>query len=206
MLLLALVLLKTGEAVGQENWDCGDLRNAFGPWDYTNPSNAQHLLNVNTNHFNDSVRNLIAGQAGHIGGDLDYILRAFPNHHLALDAMLRLSVKEGAQKPRGATYTVGCYFDRAVRFKDDDPVVRLLYAKFLSRANEREKALAQLQEANKLDANDANIKYNLGLALFEVKRYDEAAQVARQAYALGFPLDGLRKKLESVGKWQPERR
>jgi tetratricopeptide (TPR) repeat protein len=201
-LVLMLVLLRTGETFGQE--DCGDLRNAFGPWDYTNPSNAKHLKNVNDNHFNSDIRNLVRGQSsGHIGGDLDYILRAFPNHHLALDAISRLSVKERKQRPRGAQYTVTCYFDRAVRFKPTDPTVRLLYARLLARNNQREQALVQLQEADQLDPKDANIKYNLGLALFELKRYDEASRAAEQAYALGFPLDGLRKKLESVGKWQP---
>ena len=204
-LVIVFAVLQTGETFGQAEW-CGELQNAFGPFDYTDPANANHLWNVNANHFAPQVRNLTAGQAGYIGGDLDYLLRAFPNHHLALDAMARLSAKEGTAKPRGAQYTVACYFERAVRFKDDDPTVRLLYAKFLARGNQRDQVLVHLQEASKLAPEDANIKYNLGLALFELKRYDEALKAAHQAYALGFPLDGLRKKLESVGKWQPKQR
>jgi tetratricopeptide (TPR) repeat protein len=203
-LALALVLLQAGETFGQE--ECGELRNSFGPWDYNDPRNAPHLTNVNGNHFDSGVQNLVRGQAGYIGADIDYVLRAFPNHHLALDAMSRLSVKERKDKPRGAQYTVACYFDRALRFKPADPTVRLLYAKLLARNKQYAEALVQLQEADQRDQDNANIKYNLGLALFELKRFDEAAEAAQRAYALGFPLPGLRKKLESVGKWQPERR
>jgi tetratricopeptide (TPR) repeat protein len=203
-LALALLLVQAGGTFGQDA--CGGLSNGFGPWDYTDPRNERHLINVNGNHFNSDVRNLVRGQTGHIGGDLDYTLRAFPNHHRALDAMLRLSAKEGSERPRGAIYTVACYFDRAVRFKPDDPTVRLLYAKFLASKKRHADAVVHLREADQVDPDDANIKYNMGLALFELKRYDEAADQAQQAYALGFPLQGLRKKLESVGKWQPEPR
>ena len=203
-LALALLLVQAGGTFGQE--ECGPLRTGFGPWDYTDPRNERQLINVNGNHFNSNVRNLIRGQTAQIGGDLDYTLRAFPNHHPALDAMLRLSAKERSERPRGTTFTVACYFDRAVRFKPDDPTVRLLYAKFLAGKKRHADALVHLREADQLDPDDANIKYNMGLALFELKRYDEAADQAQQAYKLGFPLQALRKKLESVGKWQPEPR
>jgi tetratricopeptide (TPR) repeat protein len=203
-LTVALLFVHAGGAFGQEG--CGSLANAFGPWDYTDPRNKRELANVNGNHFNANVRNLVRGQtSANIGGDIDYTLRAFPNHHRALAAMLRLSAKEGRERPLGATYTVGCYFERAVQFKPDDPAARLLYAKYLSGKDRHDEALAQLRQADQLDPEDGNIKYNMGLALFELKRYDEAADQARQAYALGFPLDGLRKKLERVGKWQPAR-
>lgn len=200
-LLVALLLAQPGETFPQEG--CGDLyaEGQFGPFDYTDPRYKSQLDNVNGNHFNANVQSLTRGQSGYVGADIDYTLRAFPNHHRALDAMMRLSAKVKNEKPLGATYTVGCYVERAVRFKPTDPIVRLLYAKYLAGKKQNDKALAQLQEADKLDPNNANIKYNLGLALFDLKRYDEAAEQARQAYALGFPYPGLRKKLESVGKW-----
>src|ERR1700682_1722293 len=42
----------------------------------------------------------------------------------------------------------------------------------------------------------------LGLAYFDLRDYDNALDRARSAYRLGFPLPGLRNKLQEVGKWQ----
>jgi hypothetical protein len=44
--------------------------------------------------------------------------------------------------------------------------------------------------------------YNLGLAYVEIKRYPEALEAAHKAYALGFPLPGLRDRLKSVNAWK----
>ena len=54
------------------------------------------------------------------GGDLDYTLRAFPNHHVALMAMAKLGEKQKTARPAGAKYGVECYFQRAVSFRGDD--------------------------------------------------------------------------------------
>ena len=54
--------------------------------------------------------------------------------------------------------------------------------------------------------DDANIHYNLGLALIEVGRVDDALMHAQLAYKAGFPLPGLREKLKRMGKWrEPEK-
>jgi hypothetical protein len=49
--------------------------------------------------------------------------------------------------------------------------------------------------------NSANIHYNIGLTYLELNRFDEALRHAHTAYRLGFPLPGLKQKLQRVGKW-----
>lgn len=182
---------------------CGELYSdgQFGPFDYTDPGNADSLRNVNTNHFNADVEGLRKGMSTSLGGDLDYALRAFPNHHRALSAMMRLGRRDRSDKVYGAHFSVECYFLRAVEFKPDDSIVRLLYGVYLAGKKRYKDALEQLQAGEKASPNDANLKYNLGLTLFELRRYEEAAAYAKQAYDLGFQLPGLRRKLESVGAW-----
>lgn len=45
----------------------------------------------------------------------------------------------------------------------------------------------------------AEIHYTLGLVLFDMKQYEAAAEHARRAYDLGYPLPGLRRKLATAG-------
>jgi tetratricopeptide (TPR) repeat protein len=47
--------------------------------------------------------------------------------------------------------------------------------------------------------SSAEIHYTLGLVLFDMKQYELAAEHARRAYALGYPLPGLRRKLAAAG-------
>ncbi len=46
------------------------------------------------------------------------------------------------------------------------------------------------------------IHYNLGLICFELKDNDCAVRHARVAYAAGYPLPGLKRKLAASGLWQ----
>ena len=51
-----------------------------------------------------------------------------------------------------------------------------------------------------LDSDSAEINYNLGLVLLELGELDEAERRAQLAYGLGYPLQGLRRKLERLGR------
>ena len=42
----------------------------------------------------------------------------------------------------------------------------------------------------------------MGLLYTDLKRYDDALRHAHRAYALGFPLPGLQRKLARAGKWR----
>jgi len=179
---------------------CGSLQNSYGPYDYR--SDMDKLRIVEQYHLTPEVVNLVKGTTGPIGADLDYTLRAFPNHHVALNAMIRLGEKQKTAKPIGAKYGVECYLQRAMRFRNDDAVVRVLYASYLSKAGKRGESLNQLDEATRLGIDSANVNYNMGLIYFDLKEYDKSFSHAQRAYILGYPLPGLRDKLKKAGKWR----
>jgi Tfp pilus assembly protein PilF len=179
---------------------CGDLANAYGPYDYR--VNKAELKPVEAFHFSTAVEQLRGGEHGYLGGDLDYVLRASPNHHRALLAMDRYAQKLRSNRIPHANYTIDCYYDRAVRFRPDDGTVRVLYGSFLARNGKPQEAIAQLQEAEQLLGDNANLRYNMGLVYLDLKDYDKALSHAHRAYQLGFNLPGLRRRLQAAGKWQ----
>jgi len=183
---------------------CGevDVPGEFGPYDYTNAYDRSHLPIVERGHFTSNVRNLIKGETSSIAGDLGYVLRKFPNHHPALLLMSKLSFKEKTTHTKGARYPVECYFERAMRFKPGDAMVRMIYANHLLKLGGRQdEAMEQYHEAIRLEPENANINYNIGLIYLKEKDYEQAIVYAKKAYELDFPLPGLRNKLMKTGKW-----
>lgn len=183
---------------------CGSLDNAYGPYDYRTATREQKRL-VEGAHFTGSVETLQKGKStSHIAGDIDYTLRAFPNHPRALLSMTRLSELSGMNQPQGARYTTECYYDRALRFRPDDATVRALYAHFLIDRNRYKEARKQLELATDVatDEVDPQVSYNIGLAYFKLKDYDKSLQYAQDAYRSGVPFAALKEKLQAVGKWR----
>jgi Flp pilus assembly protein TadD len=181
--------------------NCGDLKNHFGPYDYRRDK--AQLVPVEHNHFDAEVENLVRGKNSTLVGDIQYTLHAFPNHHRALRSVARLVGRfPGREKVPGMAYSVPCYFDRAIRFSPDDGAVRMIYAFYLAKNGKPSEAVTQLKEAEKLVGDNANLHYNLGLAYVDLKDYDNALAHAHRAYQLGFPLPGLKNKLERAGKWR----
>jgi tetratricopeptide (TPR) repeat protein len=181
---------------------CGDLRNAFGPFDYTKRNElTEQLRLVESAHFTPEVEKLIKGNSGYLAGDLDYTLRAFPNHVRALASLARLSLRDKTTRPPGAKWSVECYFNRAIRFKPDDGAVRMTYGSYLFKLGRTGDALEQLEEAARLEPESGTINYNLALIYFDKKDYDKALIFAKKAEALEFPLPGLKNKLSQMGKW-----
>jgi tetratricopeptide (TPR) repeat protein len=192
---------------------CGNLENAYGPFDYTNPDDFKNRLPIVTGaHFTPEVESLIRGKSGYIWGDLDYTLRAFPNHHRALYAFIRYEMREREKaKAKGGNYqppssdgfpkTAECYFDRAIRWRPSDPNVRLIYGIYLQMMGKMNEALEQYKISEKMQPKSADLNYNMGLLYFDLKQYSLSKQYAQKAYQLGYPLPGLRKKLAGVGQW-----
>ncbi len=201
----SLALLASLPASAQlEAAGCGSLQNGYGPFDYTNPIHFRDKLDiVERVHFDGGVENL-RGHAAHplnLGGDIDYTLRAFPNHHRALYTMARYYLTK-KQFNRGALrYTANCYFQRAMRFKPDDGVVRMVFGVYLYKNGDLDGSGQRFREALELSPNDAEVHYNLGLVLVETKKYEEALHHAKKAYELGHPMPGLRNKLKRVDAW-----
>lgn len=180
---------------------CGPLTNHFGPFDYhASPPERRNL--VENAHFTQDVERLRRGQStAVIGADIHYTLMVFPNHPRALLAMSNLAQKEKLAKPAGSGFTVDCWFDRAVRFRDEDATVRMLFGIYLLKTNRAEQAVVQLEKASEFEGENANLAYNLGLAYFDLHDYKKSLAFAHQAYEQGFPLPGLRNKLKRAGKW-----
>lgn len=181
---------------------CGELyTDHFGPFDYRT-INRFDLQKVERAHFSSQVENLIRGDSSTIGGDISYTLKAIPNHPRALAAMAALARKERRPTPKGSTYSIECWFERAARFAPNDPAVPAILAIDLMRDGKPKAAVAQLKVAEGLAPDNANIHYNLGLAYFDLKDFDNSLASAKRAYELGFPLPGLREKLTRAGKWK----
>ncbi|NNM82144.1 MAG: hypothetical protein HKL98_06040 [Burkholderiales bacterium] len=175
----------------------------YGPFDYTDPvAVAQNLPIVEKYHFQPQVEELIRGESGSVIGDLDYVLRSFPNHHRALRSLTRLAMRAHSDRPDHAHFTVDCYFRRALGFAPQDPIVHLLYGNYLYDGGSAKLALDQFLQAEKLAPSNPNVLYNAGLMYFNLKEYDQALSYAKRAYAAGFPLQGLKLKLKKAGKWQ----
>lgn len=198
LMLIAVFTAGRAQAVSP----CGSLDNGFGPFDYRTASQFTRYR-VEHYHFTEQVATLTHGQSGEsIGGDIAYTLRAFPNHIRALMAMAELARRQKRDPPTGSPYTVECWFQRAEEFRPDDGQVYLAYGVALLQRGKQSAAIAQLEKALELLPNDANAEYNLGLAYFDRKEYDKALAHAKKAYALGFPLPGLREMLKREGQWR----
>jgi tetratricopeptide (TPR) repeat protein len=179
---------------------CGELANNFGPYDYRKHPD-KHAI-VENFHFTPQVEALRKGQSSiHLGGDIGYTLRAFPNHPRALYAMARYGLQLGVTQVRGAQYPVECYFDRALRFTPDDAQVRALYADYLIRTKRKEDARKQLEAAERLELTP-QIAYNVALAWTNLGENEKALPLAKQAYGGGVNFPGLKERLTRAGVWK----
>ncbi len=197
----ALAALATAGGVHAANY-CGTLKNAYGPFDYRQAASLtqQYDLVIGA-HFTPDVENNIKGNSSYIAGDIDYTLRAWPNHPRALASMSRQGIIEKKMMPAGAHYPVDCYFLRAFEFAPDDGTPHSVYGSHLLAHGKDAQAMAEFKRAVELEPENPTINYNAGLAYFKAKDYDKALIHAKKAYALKFPLPGLKNKLAAVGKW-----
>lgn len=183
---------------------CGSIdRGGNGPFDYRT-ERGQNLKVVESFHFTPNIESLISGNSAPLGAELDFTLRAFPNHHRALMAMVRLGEKLKSPQPPGAPHSVECYFERALRFRPDDSTARMIYATFLAKNGREPETIKQLELAATKAGDNAFTHYNIGLIYFDIKNYDQALAQAHVAYSLGFGQSALRDELKSVGKWKEQ--
>jgi hypothetical protein len=180
---------------------CGPVPDEHVQWDYRRATQRQRA-EVEGAHFAPQTEALIAGKRGYLGGDMHYTLSASPNHHRALVALSLWSERLRRPQAPHMRYPIECYFDRAIRFASDDQVVRMLYGRYLSKQHGREAAaVAQLEKAVELAADNPFTQFNVGMIYFEMKRYDEALSHAHRAMALGMDRPDLKQNLVTAGKW-----
>lgn len=197
--IIAIIACAAFNTAHAEYCDLTENAGGFGPFDYR--TDKTKLPIVENYHFTPEVETLRRGKSSYIGGDLDYVLTIFPNHHRALMSMVNLVFKEKRAQPEGARFSIDCYFQRAEQWRPDDAMVKVIHGIYLARAKKPKDALAAFEAASELAGDDPNVNYNLALGLIDAGRIDEAVEHARIAYRGGFPLSGLRNKLKALGRW-----
>lgn len=180
--------------------------NAFGrPVDYTNPADAEHVSGIEYNHLNRDVQSLTRGQTSDSPvDDLAYILRQVPNHPRALALIAQFEIRNGHQQgfSRHPVYTADCYFRRALTMTANNQVVHLLYAVYLHKTRDYDAALKEYLIAKEIGPANSELHYSLGLLYVDREEYEAARREAVIAYELGYPLSGLRARLQRLGKWE----
>jgi hypothetical protein len=173
---------------------------SIGPYDYR--VDREMVKFIEGNHFQPQVEALVGGVSGYIGSDLDFVLRHVPNDPKVLLTLIRYGEKLKWTPAPGLRFSYECYFDRAIRFRPDDPMVRMIYATYLNKFSRTQEALRQLAYAGDLAKDDGFAQYNVGLIYLEMKRYDLALAQAHKAISLGFAKTALSDGLKSAGKWK----
>jgi len=198
------------------DFDCSySLDNHYGPFDYTNPEHfSVRLPIVDSHHYTQDIIRSAQRISDRplppldIVDNLDYTLRAFPNHHRALismaDYLLYLSKNDiNRYSELTRRFRVPeCYFERAIKFKPTDATVRLIYGIFLVKKKELNRALTEMEKALELRKDDPEILYNIGLIYYKQNKLEKSAEYAKRAYDLGYLLPFLRGKLKKLGKWK----
>ena len=201
--LLTIGSLMLGGVVMANNLppDCGELANHYGPYDYTNSDHFHNKLPVVEQfHFNKEQELSTFDPTSKRPVDFGYTLRAFPNHHRALMALARYVKYHPNREWKGLRPE--CYFLRAIAFRPNDAVAHMIYGFYLQQHGKTDAAEASFKNAVRISPDYAEAHYNLGLLYTDQKRWVEARTHAQKAYALNYPLPGLRKKLTEAGQWQ----
>ena len=180
---------------------CGSLANGYGPFDYRKAT-PKDLAIVEDYHFTPRVEGLLGGTTGPIGGDIAYTLHAYPNHHRALIAMMRVGERDKTTQPTGARYPVECYMERAVRFARDDAVALMIYATYLIQNKRDGEARARLEKAREIGKENPFTQFNVGMLYFDMKDYERALAQAQLAQRMGFERATLKERLQGVGRWK----
>jgi Flp pilus assembly protein TadD len=189
-------------AAPEEPGVCGNpFKNGVGPFDYNNGEERTtpgKIPVVEQFHFTPVVQSLARGNtSAYAMDDIDYTLRAVPNHHKALDAVARYDIEKGGIPPQWRS--AQCWFDRATEFAPEDGQVWLIYANWCARKQHNDDALEAYKRAKALLPDSIEVDYNLGLLYYKMGDYEQARSHARIAYAGNYPLQGLRRRLAEKG-------
>ena len=181
----------------------------FGPYDYLQRHTLTAELGiVEQYHFGPQVEQLVAGMRTGLErdvlGDLSYTLKAWPNHHRALNSIIQYQIIKRGNKRNTRFPPAECYLERAIKFSPKDGITRMLYANFLQRTGHKKRAFVQYEQALALKPKNIQIKYNFALLLVDLKKYEQAHEYAFELYSKGFPLPGLKNKLKKTGHWSKD--
>lgn len=151
-------------------------------------------------HTAPATERMAAGEyTRRVMADIDFTLRVWPNHVRGLQALIEYTVAGG--KPYNFP-PPECYFVNAKEFYDDDINVHMLEGLYYWRIKQYRRAKDAYRDALAIDPESVDAHYNFGLMCLELKEYDEALKHAHVAYRAGYPLAGLRKRLQAAGRWR----
>jgi tetratricopeptide (TPR) repeat protein len=158
------------------------------------------IQSVELYHLGPAEQNLHAKRYRAAAGEIDFMLRAFPNHPKALQLMVNLCAQ---WKSPVCAVQLGEKFEKAIAVNPNAPTTYVVLGNLHQSIGQFANAIESYKRALQLDADSVNAEYNLGLAYLETKQFDLANEHAQRAYELGAPLPGLRDKLMKAGKWKP---
>jgi tetratricopeptide (TPR) repeat protein len=158
------------------------------------------VADLDSHHTNPASQAMSAGEYFKVKADLNFTLQHSPNHHRALQLLVDFDRRTGGDL--GGAAPTECYFYWAQLFAPDDPVVWLAGGYYYQTKHDNEMAKRWYSRALKLDPDYPDAHYNLGLLYVELKDYPSALEHAHAAYAVGYPLPGLRNKLKGTGQWR----
>lgn len=158
----------------------------------------QLLKNVETFHIEPGRERMKRRNYAGALQDFEFILNYFPNHPAALALVSDLCDMNW----KSARCDPGTYFERAFQINPKASQTWALYGLHLQRRKLSDKAIDAYQKALALNPASMNAHYNLGLEYLDQRRLDLANTHAQAAYALGYPLPGLKEKLVRAGQWR----
>lgn len=198
----ALILMTIQSIAHCSEIECGPLKipNKHGPYDYRTATKDELNL-VEHAHFAPAVEALVKPMFRDFGPDLGYTLWAFPNHHRALITLVKLTDRDKNIQPTGLPFTAECYFERALRFKPNDNIVKMIYATFLIHQKRKDDAISELNSVERIIQDNPYTHYNLANLYFEANDFEKASKHIQLAIDLGWPKAELKDKLVAQGKW-----
>lgn len=157
---------------------------------------------IKKNHYDPIVKRMREGiYSEPVMADLDYLLRRWPNYYPGLQALIRYDLAGG--KSYGFL-PAKCYLLRAREFAPHDVNVALYLAYYYWKKGEMKQSKHAYDEALAIDPRSPDAHYDLGLLYLETGHPKKALEHAQIAYAAGYPLPGLREKLQRAGYWKKE--
>ena len=174
-----------------------------GNRDYYQPrvtkDDKQLLWNVENYHIGPGVTKMQAGNFRSALGDIEFVLRYYPNHPRGLALISELC----DVKWKNSRCDSDRWFRAAIEINPLAPRTFVVYGVHLQRTNRQEDAVRSYERAIRLDPASRDAHYNLAMILFDRKEYDSANRHAQLAYALGMPYPALRDRLTRSGHWRP---
>jgi len=150
-------------------------------------------------HIQPAAKALSSGNLEwNVMNNLHFVLHKVPNDHRAL-ALLVGWDKAGGRDPNYKSPV--CYLTWAALFAPNDASVWNYGGYYFYQHKDLQRAKAWWEQALTIDEQNAEVHYNLGLLYADLGQFDDARQHAQAAYAAGYPLPGLREKLQRAGHW-----